>query len=75
MIDISSLAERMIERNKNSNNLNLNQTKINQSDTLNKNNFIFICYWKRRLRPSLENSIQKNKNQICTQRDVQTKNN
>ena len=42
MIDISSLAERMIERNKNSNNLNLNQTKIDQSDTLNKNNFKFL---------------------------------
>ena len=42
MIDISSLAERMIEQNKNINNPNSNQTKINQSDTLHKNNFKFL---------------------------------
>ena len=42
MIDISSLAERMIEQNKNANNPNSNQQKINQSDTLHKNNFKFL---------------------------------
>ena len=42
MIDISSLAERMIEQNKNIHNSNSNQTKINQSDTLHKNNFKFL---------------------------------
>ena len=43
MIDISSLAERMIEQNKNAHNPNLNQSqKINQSNSLNKNNFKFL---------------------------------
>ena len=39
MIDISSLAEKMIEQNKNSNN---NQSKPQQKHTLNKNNFKFL---------------------------------
>ena len=39
MIDISSLAEKMIEQNKSSNN---NQTKPEQKHTLNKNNFKFL---------------------------------
>ena len=41
MIDISSLAERMIEQNKNANNQNSNQ-KQKQSSSLNKNNFKFL---------------------------------
>ena len=39
MIDISSLAEKMIEQNKTSNN---NQSKPQQKHTLNKNNFKFL---------------------------------
>ena len=42
MIDISSLAERMIEQNKNANNPNSNQSKQNQSNSLHINNFKFI---------------------------------
>ena len=42
MIDISSLAERMIEQNKNANNPNSNQSKQNQSNSLHKNNFKFL---------------------------------
>ena len=41
MIDISSLAERMIEQNKNSHNQN-NSQKQKQSNPLNKNNFKFL---------------------------------
>ena len=43
MIDISSLAERMIEQNKNSHNQSSTQTqKQNQSNSLHKNNFKFL---------------------------------
>ena len=43
MIDISSLAERMIEQNKNAHNPSLNQSqKANQSNSLHKNNFKFL---------------------------------
>ena len=43
MIDISSLAEKMIEQNKNSHNQNSNQPqKQNQSNSLHKNNFKFL---------------------------------
>ena len=43
MIDISSLAERMIEQNKNAHNQNSNQIqKQNQSNSLHKNNFKFL---------------------------------
>ena len=41
MIDISSLAERMIEQNKNANNQNSSQ-KQKQTSSLNKNNFKFL---------------------------------
>ena len=42
MIDISSLAEKMIEQNKKSPNSNNNQAKSQQKHTLNKNNFKFL---------------------------------
>ena len=43
MIDISSLAERMIEQNKNAHNQNSNQSKTqSQSNSLHKNNFKFL---------------------------------
>ena len=40
MIDISSLAEKMIEKNKNMN--NQDQIKSQQKSSLNKNNFKFL---------------------------------
>ena len=42
MIDISSLAEKMIEQNKNTHTSNPNQVKSQQKQTLNKNNFKFL---------------------------------
>ena len=42
MIDISSLAEKMIEQNKNSHTSNSSQSKPVQKPTLNKNNFKFL---------------------------------
>ena len=42
MIDISSLAEKMIEQNKNSHTSNSSQAKTQQKPTLNKNNFKFL---------------------------------
>ena len=42
MIDISSLAEKMIEQNKNSHTSNSSQSKPIQKPTLNKNNFKFL---------------------------------
>ena len=42
MIDISSLAEKMIEQNKNGHNQNSNTQNQNQSSTLHKNNFKFL---------------------------------